>query len=148
MKKQNSIYPKIKELPSNWYLIDATDKVLGRLATEASSLLLGKNSSIFTPGCDINNFLVIINADKVKVTGKKSLQKKYHRHTGYTGNLKTIVYKDLFIKSPEEVIYKAIKGMIPHNKYGSSLMTKVKIYKSDTHPHQAQNPIMINGGKS
>ncbi|MEK9658115.1 MAG: 50S ribosomal protein L13 [bacterium] len=140
MKKQETFYPKEKGIVSNWVLIDAEDKILGRVASEAAKRLIGKCNSEYTPGVDTGDFVVIINAEKVRVTGNKETQKKYYRHTGYTGHLKVKTFKELKLKKPEDILRKAIKGMLPHNKYGSKLATKMKLYVGPNHPHEAQNP--------
>ena len=144
MKKQTTFYPKSDQIKEDWFLLDASEQILGRLASNAAKIVQGKNSRYFTPGCDMKNIVVIINADKIAVSGKKKDQKKYYRHTGYTGHLKTTTFKQLQSKRPEDIIHFAVKGMLPHNKYGSILKTKVKVYCGGTHPHQAQNPIKIN----
>lgn len=131
---------KPQEVERKWYVIDAKDKILGRLATEAARILRGKHKPQFTPHVDVGDFVIIINADKVKLTGNKMLNKKYYRHTGFPGGLKTISYKEFIQKSPEKVIHKAVKGMLPHNRLGSSLAKKLKVYSGSEHPHQAQKP--------
>eukprot|EP01047_Picozoa_sp_COSAG01_P000063 COSAG01_NODE_1_length_100484_cov_170.446142_63_plen_159_part_00 len=140
VKKQKSYYPKKEDISQKWYVIDAKDCIVGRLATEAASLLNGKKNKLSTPGLNTANFVVIINASKVRLSGNKANEKKYYRHSGYTGGLKVTSFKDLLQKKPEEVLRKAILGMLPHNSYGSDIATHVKIYADDTHPHQAQNP--------
>lgn len=140
MKRQTSFYPKSRDINQTWYLVDVRDKVLGRAASEIASLINGKKMAIKTPGVNSGVYVVVINADQIILTGKKSEQKKYYRHTGYTGGLKTTTFKEMMEKKPIEVLRKAVTGMLPHNKYGSSLENHLKIYASDKHPHEAQNP--------
>ena len=132
-----------EDLVRKWYLIDAKDKTLGRLATEVAKILRGKNKVIFTPHVDCGDFVIIINASKIKVTGAKLEQKNYYRHSGYVGNLKVTNLDKMMKKSPETVLKKAIKGMIPHNVLGRAVMKKLKIYSGDKHPHASQKPEII-----
>lgn len=128
------------EVERKWYVIDAKDKILGRLAAEAARILRGKHKPQFTPHVDTGDFVIIINADKVRLTGKKLRQKKYYRHTGYPGGIKAIDYKTLLQKNPEKAVRKAVEGMLPHNRLGSRLAKKLKVYRGSTHPHEAQKP--------
>lgn len=123
-----------------WYLIDAEGKTLGRLATELASRLRGKHKATFTPHADVGDFLVVINADKVTVTGRKAQDKMYHHHTGYIGNLKSVNFADLLAKKPERVIEIAVKGMMPKGPLGRKMFKKLKIYAGKEHPHEAQQP--------
>lgn len=131
---------KADDIKRKWYVIDATDKPLGRLATEVARLLRGKHKTIFTPHVDTGDHVVVINAEKVILTGKKPEQKIYARHSGYPGGLKTMTYAKLLKEKPELAIEKAVKGMLPHNRLGSAINKKLKVYKGSEHPHQAQQP--------
>jgi len=132
--------PKKNEIKKKWWLIDAQGKILGRLATETSIILRGKNKVEYTPFLDSGDFVIIINAEKIKVTGDKLEQKKYYSHSGYPGGIKEITLKDLLDKKPEDVIRKAVWGMIPKNKLGRAVYKKLKVYSGPNHPHKAQSP--------
>ena len=132
--------PKASELKNEWLIIDATDVVLGRLATHAATLLRGKHKPTFAPHMDNGDFVIIINAEKVALTGAKLLQKKAYRHSGYPGGLTATTYAELLEKSPEKAVEKAIKGMLPRNKLGNAQLTKLKVYRGAEHPHAAQQP--------
>ncbi|MCI0502319.1 MAG: 50S ribosomal protein L13 [Fusobacteria bacterium] len=123
-----------------WYVVDAQDQTLGRLASEVAIVLRGKHKPQYTPHLDTGDNVIVINADKVKLTGNKASQKMYYRHTGYTGNLKSFTYKEMMEKFPERVIKYAVKGMVPHNKLGRQMLTKLHVYAGSEHPHQAQQP--------
>ena len=138
---------KAQEIERKWYILDATNKPLGRIATEAARLLRGKHKAIFTPHVDTGDFVIIINADKAILTGNKLDQKKYYRHTGYVGNLKTASYRDLMKNKPEFVLEKAVKGMLPHNRLGRQMFRKLKVYAGEAHPHAAQKPEVWNFGE-
>lgn len=125
---------------SKWYLVDAADKTLGRLASEIAQRLRGKHKPEFTPHADTGDFIVVINAEKVAVTGNKAEGKLYQRHTGYPGGLKTINFNDLQTKRPGRALELAVKGMLPKGPLGRRLFTKLKVYQGDTHPHEAQQP--------
>ncbi len=129
---------KVSEIKRDWHVIDATDQVLGRLATRAARLLMGKHKPVFSRNLDVGDYVVIINADKVRVTGNKAKQKVYYRHSGYPGGLKSITYDKLMQANPTRVIEHAVKGMLPHTRLGASIMKKLKVYVGDTHPHLAQ----------
>ena len=131
---------KPADIQRDWYILDATNKPLGRVATEAARLLRGKHKPIFTPHLDTGDFVIIINADKAVLTGNKLEQKKYYRHSGYPGGLKEMVYKDFMAKSPDKVMEKAVKGMLPHNRLGRAIYKKLKVYAGSEHPHLAQKP--------
>lgn len=131
---------KPDQVERKWYLVDASDKTLGRLATKVADILRGKHKPSFTPHIDTGDFVIIINAEKIKLTGKKWDQKKYYRHSGYPGGIKETTYKELVKKKPELIIEKAVKGMIPHNKLGRQVIKKLKVYAGSEHPHQAQQP--------
>ncbi len=126
-----------------WYLIDAKGKVLGRVATEAARILRGKNKPTFTPHVDCGDFVVVVNAKYVKLTGRKWEQKKYYRHSGYIGGLKEVKASEMVKKHPERLIVRAVKGMLPKNRLGNRLITKLKVYPEAEHPHKAQNPVKI-----
>ena len=132
--------PKKDEIERKWWLINAEGKILGRLATEISILLRGKKKPEFVNFMDSGDFVVVINAEKVNVTGRKIEQKKYYSHSGYPGGLKEKTLKELFEKKPEEVIRKAVWGMIPKNKLGRAVYKKLKVYSGPHHPHEAQKP--------
>ena len=132
--------PKKNEMEKKWWLIDAEGKVLGRLATEVAILLRGKRNPQYVSFMDSGDFVIVINAEKVKVTGRKMEQKKYYSHSGYPGGLKAKTLKELLERKPEEVIRKAVWGMIPKNKLGRAVYKKLKVYQGPHHPHQAQRP--------
>jgi len=132
--------PRIDEIERKWYVIDAKGQVLGRMATEIAMRLRGKHKPIFTPHIDTGDFIVVINASKVKLTGKKLSDKMYYRHTGYMGGLKSMNAKTMLEKKPEEVIRLAVKRMLPKNRLGRAQLKKLKIYAGPEHPHQAQTP--------
>ena len=136
-------YIKAKDLDKRWYLIDADSKTLGRLSTKASHLLRGKNKVNFTPHMDMGDFVIIINAEKVKLTGKKSESKSYFRHTGFPGGARTSSIKSIKESNPEFIIFNAVKGMLPHNKLGSKIIKHLKVYAGSNHPHLSQNPEKI-----
>jgi large subunit ribosomal protein L13 len=132
--------PQKKDIVQNWWLIDAEGKVLGRLATEIAVLLQGKKNPGFVRFMDSGDYVIVINAEKVMVTGKKLEQKKYYTHSGYPGGIREKTLKELMEKSPEEVIRKAVRGMIPRNKLGRAMFKKLKVYSGPDHPHEAQKP--------
>lgn len=132
--------PKKDDIEHKWWLINAEGKVLGRLATEVAVLLRGKRKAYFTPFLDTGDFVVIVNAEKVVVTGNKAEQKVYYSHSGYPGGLRTRSFEEMMAKKPEEVVRRAVWGMIPKNRLGRGLAKKLKVYRGPTHPHQAQNP--------
>jgi large subunit ribosomal protein L13 len=138
--KKYTYSAKDADVQGKWYVVDASGAVLGRLASAVAARLRGKHNPLFTPHMDVGDFIVVINADKIKLTGKKWVQKLYHRHTGYIGGLKTVSARELLEKRPEELIRKAVKGMLPKNKLGSRLYTKLKVYAGGDHPHEAQRP--------
>jgi len=131
---------KPNEIKKNWYVIDAEGKPLGRVATEIARVLRGKHKTIFTPHVDTGDFVIVINAEKVQLTGKKLQQKQYVRHSGYPGGLKTMSYERLLKEKPERAIEKAVKGMLPHNRLGRAQGRKLKVYSGPEHPHTAQQP--------
>ncbi|MEE9503821.1 MAG: 50S ribosomal protein L13 [Thermodesulfobacteriota bacterium] len=131
---------KEHEIEKKWRLVDARDKVLGRLASEIATILRGKNKPVFTPHMDAGDYVVLINADKVILTGNKLEKKIYYRHSGYVGGLKKTTAKEMLQKRPENLIRLAVKGMLPKNSLGRRQLTKLKIYAGPDHPHQAQRP--------
>lgn len=131
---------KPNEVERNWHIIDAEGKTLGRLATEAASLIRGKHKPQFTPHVDTGDFVVIINAEKIVLTGKKMQDKKYYSHSMYPGGLKVIAAQDLIKKNPVRVLEQAVYGMLPKNRLGDKMKLKLKVYAGPEHPHQAQNP--------
>lgn len=131
---------KPQDIERKWYLIDAEGKTLGRLASEAASILRGKNKPVFTPHMDTGDYVIIINAEKVAVTGKKRKEKIYKRHTGYPGGLHEITFEKLQAKDPEEIIRHAVKGMMPNGKLGRQMYKKLKVYAGPEHKHAAQKP--------
>ena len=132
--------PPIDSIDRQWYVVDAENQTLGRLATEVAAVLRGKNNPSFTPHLDTGDFVVVINADKVKVTGNKSSDKLYRRHSGRPGGMKVETFAALQQRIPERIVEKAIKGMLPHNALGRQLFRKLKVYKGAEHPHGAQQP--------
>ena len=132
--------PKASELSHEWFVIDATDVVLGRLASQAATLLRGKHKPTFANHMDNGDFVVIINADKVALTGSKLTQKMAYRHSGYPGGLTATSYAELLEKSPEKAVEKAIRGMLPKNTLGDQMLKKLKVYSGSEHPHEAQQP--------
>ena len=132
--------PKIEGLDRKWFVIDAKDVVLGKLATTAASILAGKRKPIYTPFLDTGDHVVVINAEKVHLTGRKEADKFYHHHTGYPGGIKSIAAGDVRKKNPARIIEDAIKGMLPKTKLGRAMYTKLKVYAGEKHPHQAQKP--------
>lgn len=135
--------PKKTEIKKNWYLVDAEGKILGRLASKIAQMLSGKNKPIYTPHLDTGDFVVVINAKKVKVTGNKEKKKIYYHYSGYPGGMKEIVYEKLLEKKPALIIQKAVKGMLPKSKLGRKMFKKLKVYAGSEHRHQAQNPEKI-----
>jgi len=131
---------KQSDIEQSWILVDAKDKTLGRLASALASRLRGKHRPEFTPNADLGDYIVVINANKINVTGDKLNQKKYFKHSGYPGGIKSKSLDHIIKNSPEDAIRMAVKGMLPKNKLGKKMLTKLKIYKDNDHPHQAQNP--------
>ena len=129
---------KASDIERRWHVIDASGKVLGRLATQVAELLMGKHKPIFSPNLDTGDFVVIINADKVRFTGNKAKQKLYYRHSGYPGGLKSISLEKMMQTNPARVIEHAVKGMLPHTRLGARMMKKLRVYVGDAHPHLAQ----------
>jgi large subunit ribosomal protein L13 len=133
------------QVERKWYVVDLEGQVLGRVAAGIAKLLIGKNSPQYTPGQDCGGFVVVLNADKIVVTGNKVEDKIYYRASGYPGGLAQRTFGERMVLQPEEVIRDAVKGMLPHNKLGNRLITKLKIYRGGSHPHSAQEPVVVSG---
>jgi large subunit ribosomal protein L13 len=133
--------PKPGDVQRQWHVIDANDVVLGRLASQAANLLRGKHKAIYAPHVDTGDFVIIINADKVHLSGNKKTQKLAYRHSGFPGGLRSVRYDDLLANNPEKAVEKAIKGMIPKNSLGRQMLSKLKVYAGPVHPHAAQQPV-------
>jgi large subunit ribosomal protein L13 len=131
------------EVPRRWYVVDAQGKILGRLASHIAMVLRGKTKPVFTPHADTGDFVIVVNAGQVQLTGRKLDQKFYYRHSGYPGGLKTISARHLLQRKPEEVVRHAVRGMLPKNSLGRHLLKKLKIYAGGEHPHQAQQPVPL-----
>ena len=134
---------KPAEVRRDWYLVDAADKTLGRLATEIALRLRGKHKPVYTPNVDTGDYIIVINAEKVRVTGNKRTDKMYHRHTGYIGSLKCMSFEKLIDHAPERAIQFAVKGMLPKNSLGRQMIKKLRVYAGGEHDHQAQQPIPL-----
>lgn len=134
---------KVGEVSHQWYLVDAQDKTLGRLASEIAHRLRGKHKAEYTPHIDTGDYIVVINAEKVSVTGSKRSDKMYHRHTGYPGGLKSVSFEKLIEAAPERAIQGAVKGMLPRNPLGRAMFRKLKVYAGAEHPHTAQQPQLL-----
>tara|TARA_B100000614_G_scaffold243865_1_gene247452 strand:- start:53 stop:478 length:426 start_codon:yes stop_codon:yes gene_type:complete len=133
-----------QDIEQKWYLIDCSDKTLGRLSVRVANILRGKTKPEYTPNADVGDFVVLINAKNIKVTGSKNENKLYFSHSGYPGGIKKINFKDLLEKDPEKVLRRSIKGMLPKNKLNRQIIKKLKVYSDDVHPHEAQNPEVIS----
>ena len=131
---------KLEPSDKSWLLVDASDKTLGRLSTYIAKILMGKNKPEYTPHNDVGDYVVVINAEKIKITGNKNEQKMYFRHTGYPGGIKSQSFNELVSTYPDRIITSAVKGMLPKNKLSNSVIKKLKVYKGEIHPHSAQNP--------
>lgn len=138
-----SYVAKPLEIERKWYVVDADGKTLGRLAAEVAKILRGKHKPIFTPHVDTGDFVIVVNAEKIRVTGNKMDDKKYRWHTGYVGNLQERSFREMNQRHPERVIELAIKGMLPHNSLGSQMYTKLKVYAGSEHKHEAQRPEVL-----
>jgi len=134
---------KAENIKRDWYVVDARDAVLGRLSTQVANVLRGKNKAFFTPSVDTGDFVIVVNAEKIALTGRKLADKVYYSHSGYVGGLKEITAGKLLEKKPEELIKKAVKGMLPKNKLARAVLSKLKIYAGPDHPHAAQLPIKL-----
>lgn len=138
-----SFMAKTEEVERKWYVIDAEGKVLGRMASEIAKILRGKNKPIYTPHVDTGDFVIVINAEKVVLTGNKLDQKLYRKHSQYPGGLKETPYRRIMAEKPEMAVYKAVKGMLPHSPLGRKMLKKLKIYKGSEHGHEAQQPVAL-----
>lgn len=139
--------PKPGDVERQWHVIDATDIVLGRLASHTATLLRGKHKPVYAPHIDTGDFVIVINADKVALTGNKINQKVDYRHSGRPGGLRATSYSELLAKNPRRVVEKAVKGMLPHNSLGRQMLSKLKVYAGPVHPHQAQQPVPFEIGQ-
>ena len=135
--------PKPQDVDRKWYVIDAEGEALGRLAVKVAHIVRGKHKPIWAPHADVGDFVVVINADKVRLTGRKADTKVYYHHSGYPGGLKATPFRRMQAKRPEFVIREAVRGMLPHNRLGRKILKHVKIYASETHPHEAQQPLKL-----
>jgi large subunit ribosomal protein L13 len=133
--------PKASDIQHQWHVIDASDVVLGRLASHAATLLRGKHKPIFAPHVDTGDFVIVVNAEKVALSGRKLEQKRAYRHSGYPGGLRSMTYGELMSRHPERAVEKAVRGMLPKNSLGRSMLRKLKVYAGPDHPHQAQKPV-------
>ncbi|NIS79326.1 MAG: 50S ribosomal protein L13 [Anaerolineales bacterium] len=143
---QKTYYPKPGDVTKEWFVVDATDQNLGRLASGIARVLLGKDKPQFTPGVDVGDYVIVLNVEKIAVTGKKLDDKMYYRHSGYPGGLKKISLRDQLAKFPDRVIKAAVWGMLPHNRYGRKIMNNLKVYAGSKHPHAAQKPKALKLG--
>ena len=137
--------PSLNTIKRNWFLVDAKGQTLGRLASEIANVLRGKNKPSFTPHLDTGDFVIVVNAEKIEVSGKKTSQKLYRRHSGRPGGMKIEKFETLRDRIPERIIEQAVKGMLPHNSLGRQQFKKLKVYKGSGHPHDAQNPVLLKG---
>ena len=135
--------PSLTTIKRNWFLVDAEGQTLGRLASEIANVLRGKNKPSFTPHLDTGDFVIVVNAEKIEVSGKKTSQKLYRRHSGRPGGMKIEKFETLRERIPERIIEQAVKGMLPHNSLGRQQFKKLKVYKGSEHPHDAQNPVLL-----
>ena len=146
---KTTVMAKSETVERKWYVVDATNIPLGRVASQVAAVLRGKNKTIYTPHVDTGDYVIVINSDKMILTGNKLNQKKYYHHTGYPGGIKEVTYKDLMEKKSDFALERAIKGMLPKNSLGKKMFGKLKVYKGSEHPHQAQQPVelKIRGGR-
>lgn len=140
-------YPKAEDIESKWLLVDAEGHTLGRLASRISAVLLGKSKPMVTPGVDTGDFVVVINASKIQVTGDRLDQKMYYRHSGYPGGLRTTSLREMLKRKPDRVIRSAVWGMLPHNRLGRRLIKKMRVYSGPDHPHRPQQPVRLEIGE-
>ncbi len=143
---QTTYMAKPHEIKRRWYIIDAAGRSLGRVATEVARLLKGKHKAVYTPHIDTGDHVIVLNAARVVLTGKKLEQKFYYRHSGYPGGLKMTSYATMMGKSPERVVYLAVQGMLPHNRLGRAMLKKLRVYRDAQHPHEAQKPLVWGEG--
>lgn len=140
MTAKTTVSAREQDVQRDWYVVDAQGQTLGRLATRVATLLRGKNKPIYTPHVDCGDYVIVVNADKIHVTGRKMTQKRYYRHSGYPGGLKEVTLRDQLQKFPDRVIESAVRGMLPKNRLGRQMFKKLKVYAGPNHPHQAQQP--------
>jgi len=143
-KEKATKFYKSEEVAKKWYVIDAKDKTLGRMATKIARIIRGKDKAVFTPNTDTGDFVIVLNADQIKMTGKRPTMKEYFHYSGYPGGLKIKSFKELVEKKPEYVIEQAVKGMLPKTRLGNKLIKKLKVYRGTEHPHVAQKPEILN----
>lgn len=139
-----TLTPRACDIKQDWYIVDAADQTLGRLCTGIASVLKGKNKVYYSPNLDCGDFVVVINAEKIVLSGSKELQKSYQNYSGYPGGLRETPFKRMITEKPEEVIFRAIKGMLPKNSLGRQMISKLKVYAGEEHPHQAQKPVSLS----
>lgn len=141
--KKTTVSAREQDVQKDWYIVDAQGQTLGRLATQVATILRGKHKPLYTPHIDCGDYVIVVNAEKVHVTGQKMTQKKYYRHSGYPGGLKEITLRDQLQKFPNRVIESAVRGMLPKNRLGRRLFKKLKVYPGPAHPHEAQQPKLL-----
>jgi len=141
--KNKTYSPKVGDIERQWFVVDATDQVLGRLASKVAQVLRGKGKPIYAPHADVGDHVIVINAEKVKVTGRKAEQKLYYRHTGYPGGIRSTSYSEMMEKHPERIVQKAVRGMLPHNSLGRRMFKKLRVYAGSEHRHAAQKPVPL-----
>jgi len=141
----STFVPTAQNFERKWFVIDASGKTLGRLATQAASVLAGKNNPMYTPYIDTGDHIIVVNAEKIQLTGLKAQQKLYRRYTGFPGGLREESFTKLLARRPEKIIEEAVKGMLPKTKMGRQMATKLKVYRGNEHPHQAQSPVAFAG---
>jgi large subunit ribosomal protein L13 len=144
MKRHSTYFPKAGEVPDNWRVIDATGQTLGRVARNIAVALQGKDKPTYTPHVITGDHVVVLNADKIRVTGRKLLQKMYYRHSGYVGNLRSLMLRDMLERHPDRVVQLAVKGMLPNNALGRRMLRRLKVYSGNDHPHTAQVEVPAN----
>lgn len=140
---QKTYYPKPGDVERHWYVVDAEDQTLGRLASRIAEALIGKKKPQYTPGVDVGDFVIVVNAEKITVTGKKLDEKFYYRYSGYPSGMKKLTLREQLAKAPERVIKAAVWGMLPHNRLGRKMLKHLKVYAGPDHPHQAQQPVPL-----
>ena len=140
---KTTYFIKEKDIQKKWFIVDADGKTLGRISTQIAVILRGKNKPTFTPHADMGDNVIVVNADKVRLTGKKATTKTYYRHSGYPGGIKETKFSDMIKNKPERVIQFAVKGMLPHNNLGRAIIKHLKVYRGPEHPHQAQQPELL-----
>jgi len=141
--KKSTVSAREEDVQKDWYVVDAQGQTLGRLASQVATVLRGKHKPLFTPHIDCGDYVVVVNADKIHVTGQKMTQKKYYRHSGYPGGLKEVALRDQLQKFPARVVESAVRGMLPKNRLGRRIFKKLKVYAGPEHPHQAQQPKVL-----